>query len=136
MTTVRDALEATVIDLGNQKRTLLLKPKLPGESKSAWGCFCGAYACPMWIYSVDSGAARRIWSSAGASVKIVDHKDDGSKRLLASGGSAGHQEAALYGWNGKTYRVLREKSFSLDQGEREDQQAEQEMAKFLVDAAQ
>jgi hypothetical protein len=135
MTTVRDALEATVIDLGNRHRTLLLKPKLPGEDKAAWGCFCGAFACPMWIYSLDGHAAQRIWSSAGASVEIIDHKDGGSKRLLVSGGNAGHQEAALYGWTGRVYGVLRKKSIQMGQGVSADQRAEREMERFLADAA-
>ncbi len=133
-TTARDALEATRIDLGNQTQALLLKPKLPSEDKAAWGCFCGAYSCPMWIYSSDAAGARRIWSSAGSSVEIVDHKDNGSKRLLVSSGSAGHQEAVLYGWNGGRYKVLRNKAVVLGQGAQVDHRAKKDMAKFLKDA--
>lgn len=133
-TTVRDGLEATRIILGNHKQALLLKPKLPSQDKSAWGCFCGAYSCPMWIYSLDGAGARRIWSSGGASVEILDHKDDGSKRLLVSGGSAGHQEAALYRWDGRQYAVLRHKAVVFGQGDAADQRAEMEMAQFIKEA--
>lgn len=134
-TTARDALEATNIDLGSSGPALLLKPRMPSEPKAAWGCFCGPYTCPMWVYSFDRTVARRIWSSAGGSVTIIERKDNGSKRLLLVSGSAGHESATLYAWNGHDYAVLREKSVLLGQGGDVDDQAERDMTKFRADAA-
>jgi len=131
-TTVGAALEAGTIDLGTPARFLLVKPKQPSKAGAAWGCLCGAYTCPMWIYSLEGAVGRRVWSSGGSSVETIARKDHGSMRLLLSSGSAGHQEMTLYAWNGREYAVLREKSVSGgDMGE----QAERDMAKFRSDAS-
>lgn len=129
-TTAKGALEATRIDLGNSARALLLKPKPPAEPQAAWGCFCGAYTCPMWIYSFEGTSAHRIWSSGGVSLEVVDRKDNGAKRLLLSSGSAGHQEVTLYAWDGREYTVLREKSVLFGQGGDVDERAQKELDKF------
>jgi len=131
-TTVGEALEAGIIDLGTPDRFLLLKPKQPSKSGAAWGCFCGAYTCPMWIYSFERTAVRRIWSSSGNSVETIDRRDQGSKRLLLSSRSAGHQNMTLYAWNGREYTVLREKTVS---GSDMSEQAERDMARFRSNAS-
>ena len=133
-TTVQDALEATAVNLGSHARALLVKPKLPSEPKAAWGCFCGAYTCPMWIYSFKSGKVRSVWSSVGVSVMILDRKSRGYRHIFLSSGSAGHQEAILYAWNGHEYKIMMEKSVVFGHGNDEDERAENEMAKFRDDA--
>ena len=129
-TTAMDALEAADIDLGNAARTLLLKPRLPSGPKSAWGCFCGAYACWMQVYSFDGVKARRILHSAGVWLDIIDRKDKGLKRLLLGSGSAGHQERKLYAWDGREYTALREMSVILGQGKDKDEKSEAELENF------
>jgi hypothetical protein len=132
--TAQDVLEATKVDIGIPAQALLLKPKIPASPESAWGCLCGAYTCPMWIYSVEAAEVHQIWSSDGVSLEIVGHKDNGVRRLLLSSGSSGHQSANLYTWNGEKYLSLREKTVHYSEDKESAQQAENELSKFKIDA--
>jgi hypothetical protein len=133
-TNASDALEAKAINLGQPIQTLVLKPKQPSAARAAWGCFCGANTCPMWIYSFDDTTAQRLLTMGGVSLEIIDHKDKGMKRLLMSSGSAAYQSATLYAWTGQRYAVLREKTFRFDERVEVDQ-AKKELADFRADAA-
>ncbi|MTJ81310.1 MAG: hypothetical protein F8N37_09855 [Telmatospirillum sp.] len=134
-TTVQDAMEAKIIDLGTSVGVMLVKPRIPSDPRAAWGCLCGTYTCPMWIYSSEGTTTHRIWSAVGDSVEIVDRKDSGVKRLLVSSGSAGHQSAILYDWNGQKYVVLRKKMVIYGQGIEHDERVENELDKFRERAA-
>ena len=107
-TTPRNALEATEVKLGPAARTLLVKPKTPDEPGAAAACYCGAYSCRMWIYSVAGEETHRLLETGGVSLEILDRADKGAKRLFVSSGTAGHQEAWVYRWDGRQYRVLRQ----------------------------
>ncbi|MDR3437854.1 hypothetical protein [Telmatospirillum sp.] len=130
-TTMQDALEATPVQLGGPISALLIKPKQPSEPKAAWGCLCGAYTCPMWIYSIEGGGVRRLWGSSGVSLEILDRKAQGHRLLLLTSGSAGHQEAALHGWDSHGYKL----SVVFGQGSEEDARAEAEMQKFVEEVS-
>ncbi|MGE5515292.1 MAG: hypothetical protein ACM31D_05670 [Bacteroidota bacterium] len=133
-TTAKGALEAARLDLGGSVPALLLKPRGPTEPQAAWGCFCGAHACPMWIYASETAAPHRILSTAGDSLEIIDRQDNGMKRLLVSGGSAGQQAVELYAWGGQEYKVLRKKAIRLGRGDDADERAKQDLVKFRADA--
>jgi hypothetical protein len=99
---IREAIEATRVHLSSTRQEILVKP-------TAW-CLCGAYYCPVWIYQLVDGNAKRIWFTPGtASVEILSKKQNGYHHIRESGGTAGHSYFRVWSWNGTKYRVSREK---------------------------
>lgn len=99
---VRDTLESSQVQLSPGKTSLIVKPK-------SW-CLCGAYYCPVWIYAIRDGKTRRIWSTKGtSSVEILDKSVNGYRQIRESGGTAGHSYMRLWGWDGKKYKLIKEK---------------------------
>lgn len=99
---VADTLESTQVQLSPGKTSVIVKPK-------SW-CLCGAYNCPVWVYAIKDGKARRIWSTKGTGVvEILDKSVNGYRQIRESGGTAGHSYMGLWEWDGGKYKLIKEK---------------------------
>jgi hypothetical protein len=89
--------EAQVVSLSPSLRAYLLKPTN--------FCLCGAYYCPVWLYSMQGTQAKRIWSTPATGVlEIMASKTNGYHQLKEYGGTAGHGYKSIWSWDGKKYQ--------------------------------
>jgi hypothetical protein len=99
--------EAKIVNLSSSLRAYLVKPTN--------FCLCGAYYCPVWLFTMKDAQPSLIWStSATGNLAILPKKTNGYYQLKEFGGTTGHGHRSIWAWDGKKYKEFYRQSYMMN----------------------